>query len=555
MLTTLSIARQTFAQCVRMKVAVAFIVLMGLSLLALPVVMTGDDTLAGQIRAFLAYSTGMVGTLLSLMTVFVGASLVSNDIRDKQIFMLVVKPVAKFEYVIGRWLGLAVLNVMLIAVAAVAINITVHYMSSRQETKIGRVSVADRLAVETEVMTARKKIGPDIDHAAVQAAVTKRIRALSVEGQLESALDSLMAKAGDNREQAKMMLQAKLFQDEMAGLQSVAGGKSRKWTFSNVHAAESEMKGAAKVISVQKPAQDGTAKGLGPIVVVLQVDKLLAGSLFPRRPVVVNGADARVGRRQKDILFQVMFPGNTTDARVLSLSAGKEVEFGVIPVIQFSFTPQATGGESIKELNAKWVISNNKGDRFVFPNPRAGYKVRRKATLTFTSRAIGTDGQITVELFNESKSGVNLKSEDTYILYSVGGFDANFIRGMLLLACQVTFVAAVAVFAGSFVSFPVACLLCMSLLPFSLAREFVSDAVSSPDSVVTFVGYVVNGLMRVLLPDFANTMPGARFVNGDVISWVSVGDTALLDIGIRGAAALLLACVIFYRRELARVQV
>jgi len=39
------------------------------------------------------------------------------------------------------------------------------------------------------------------------------------------------------------------------------------------------------------------------------------------------------------------------------------------------------------------------------------------------------------------------------------------------------------------------------------------------------------------------------------ISWAFVGDTAVADVVIRAGVAILLACLVFYRRELARVQV
>ena len=68
MLGIWSIAKHTFAQCMRMKLAAAFAVLLTAALLALPAQMTGDGTLAGQIRAFLSYGTGISLGLLSIMS-------------------------------------------------------------------------------------------------------------------------------------------------------------------------------------------------------------------------------------------------------------------------------------------------------------------------------------------------------------------------------------------------------------------------------------------------------------------------------------------------------
>ena len=51
-----AVARQTFRQCLRMKVAGLFIVLLALFLAAMPYQMKGDETLAGRIRTFLSLS-------------------------------------------------------------------------------------------------------------------------------------------------------------------------------------------------------------------------------------------------------------------------------------------------------------------------------------------------------------------------------------------------------------------------------------------------------------------------------------------------------------------
>ena len=60
-----AIARHTFAQCLRMRVAAAFLLLLAAMLGALPLMMKGDGTLAGQIRTFLSYSTSLTGFLLT----------------------------------------------------------------------------------------------------------------------------------------------------------------------------------------------------------------------------------------------------------------------------------------------------------------------------------------------------------------------------------------------------------------------------------------------------------------------------------------------------------
>ena len=65
-----TVARQTFAQALRMKVAGVFILLLAMALIALPFLMSGDGTLSGQIRTFLVYSMVVTAALLSRRTRF-----------------------------------------------------------------------------------------------------------------------------------------------------------------------------------------------------------------------------------------------------------------------------------------------------------------------------------------------------------------------------------------------------------------------------------------------------------------------------------------------------
>ena len=119
---------------------------------------------------------------------------------------------------------------------------------------------------------------------------------------------------------------------------------------------------------------------------------------------------------------------------------------------------------------------------------------------------------------------------------------------------------ALGVLAGSFVSFPVACLICFTMLPFQISREFLIDAVRPPHAeaertVFNYIShYIVQG-MNVLLPDFARTSPSEWLVDGMNIPWMHVGETALWAFVVQTSILLLLACAIFHKRELARVQV
>jgi len=113
-----AVSVQTFRQCIRTRIGLAFIGVLAVSLAVLPLIMRGDGTLSGQIKTLLSYGTGIIAGLLALVTIFLGANIVANDIRSKHIFMTVTKPLPKWQYLLGRWMGLVMLNAVLLGLSA-----------------------------------------------------------------------------------------------------------------------------------------------------------------------------------------------------------------------------------------------------------------------------------------------------------------------------------------------------------------------------------------------------------------------------------------------------
>ena len=538
-----SIARHTLAQCVRMKLAVAFIVLLAVALAVLPAVMTGDDTLAGRIRALLAYATGVAGILLSLLTIFVGASLVSSDVRSRRIFSLATKPVARWQYMLGRWLGLVLLNAILLAIAGGAIYGIARYLRTRPETRLGPVSLHDRRAVEAEVFTARRRVAPEPPD--LTALVAQRIALLRKGGQYENAVEAWMVRSGGDRQGAERLLEAEIRKQVSEKLQSVAPGRVIAWDFSNIEVRGRKTVGKA---IVEVPADRG--------MMVLRAPRGLVSRLRVGAPMLAHGLDARVTRLWLDAV-QVRFgPEDALRSRVTSLRKGDEVELRVDPILQITYQVSPVGSLPEGRFNGRWRVFNEDGLRTPWlPLPTTA---RRKVTLTVSSRILGGKGRMRFALFNASPASVVVLARDVGVLYRVGGFEGNFARAILLIFCQLVFLSAVSVFTGSFVSFPVACLLCFALLPFAMGRAFLAESIkwagTNPDPF-TWLGRWVYPIMNVLLPDFARTMPGDSLVEGMDISWPFVATTAGLDIAVRAAIVLVIACMLFGRRELARAQV
>ncbi|GDY04943.1 hypothetical protein LBMAG50_10840 [Phycisphaerae bacterium] len=89
------------------------------------------------------------------MTLMLGCATVAFEIRDRQIWQLMTKPLDRFEYLIGKWAGLVLLNLILFLVSGVGIFIFVQWMRTRPAT-----DEFDRIAVRDEILVARETSRP-----------------------------------------------------------------------------------------------------------------------------------------------------------------------------------------------------------------------------------------------------------------------------------------------------------------------------------------------------------------------------------------------------------
>lgn len=183
-----SIARNTLDQAVRMKVSAVFVVLLVLLLAALPLLLDPNQALRYRIQSFLQYGTGMSYMIIAVLTVLFSVYTVATEQRDRVIWQTVTKPVAAWQYVLGKWLGVVTLSAVLLSVTGGAVYLFTEYLRSGPAqgekeaflTTDGSVMSADRRVLETQVLTARVTVLPEppvLDEKAINESVDARIKA------------------------------------------------------------------------------------------------------------------------------------------------------------------------------------------------------------------------------------------------------------------------------------------------------------------------------------------------------------------------------------------
>ena len=97
----LAIAGIAIRNAVRSRVVIILLGILLLVIIGLPLTVKGDGTIAGQVRILLSYTLGFVSFILSLATLWAGCAAVSLEIQEKQIHLVVTKPVRRVQI----WLG------------------------------------------------------------------------------------------------------------------------------------------------------------------------------------------------------------------------------------------------------------------------------------------------------------------------------------------------------------------------------------------------------------------------------------------------------------------
>lgn len=146
----LAIARLTFSEGVRMRVVLVFVVFLIAIVLRFPAVVRGDETLSGRVQSFLFYSLSALSVFMSLATIFFSCATLTNDIRFRTIHTVATKPVTRFQILLGKWIGVNMLNLLIVALTGLTIYAFAVYLKNRP-VKFDR----DRVLLDNAIWASR----------------------------------------------------------------------------------------------------------------------------------------------------------------------------------------------------------------------------------------------------------------------------------------------------------------------------------------------------------------------------------------------------------------
>jgi hypothetical protein len=377
----IGVARAIVEEAIGTRLSILLVMLVVVSLPILPLLLDPSERLAYRVQFFLSWSLSGASVLLALITIALCCSSVCGDIDSRRIHMSLSKPMRRWEYLFGKWLGVILLDLLLVALVGIGV-----YAFAFALARSPAADPADRLAVDEQVLTARASAQP-------------------------------------------------------------------------VHprGAEFEQSVAATIEEIRK--DDPTT--------------------FNKDPE----------RARKRIMSQRVHEWHTVTADVVSsfVFHGLDVKAIKAPVVQLRLEPFADNS-SISRADVRFALWLNERPFPVRNGIHEDYTLTTGMvhTIDLPASAIAEDGTLKVTIANRNlimpgearptsisfTPGAGLE-----VLYRVGAFGGNFIRGLAVVWAKLAMLAATALAAAAWLGFPTALLASFMVYVTAVASGFFADAI------------------------------------------------------------------------------
>jgi hypothetical protein len=149
----LAITWLTWKAAFRFRLFLVVAVLLLVSVVALPLLIKDDGTARGFTQILLTYTLSIIAALLGLSTVWLACGTLARDIEECQMQVVAVKPIARWQIWLGKWLGLVSLDAALLAIAGVSVFFLMQWRATR-------LPPAQQQVLRNEVLVARGSARP-----------------------------------------------------------------------------------------------------------------------------------------------------------------------------------------------------------------------------------------------------------------------------------------------------------------------------------------------------------------------------------------------------------
>ena len=126
-----AIAWLTWKAALRFRLFLVVSALLLISVVGLPLLLKDDGTARGFTQILLTYTLTAITALLGLSTLWLACGTLARDIEECQVQMLAVKPIARWQIWLGKWLGIVSLDAVLLALSGACVYGLLQWRANR----------------------------------------------------------------------------------------------------------------------------------------------------------------------------------------------------------------------------------------------------------------------------------------------------------------------------------------------------------------------------------------------------------------------------------------
>jgi hypothetical protein len=165
----LAITWLTWKAAFRFRLFLVVAVLLLGSVVGLPLLIKDDGTARGFTQILLTYTLGTISALLGLSTLWLACGTLARDIEECTVQVVAIKPIARWQIWLGKWLGIMSLNAALLTLSGGSVYGLLQWRATR-------LPADQQTILRNEVLVSRGSAKPpDVDKE-IQAETDRLLR-------------------------------------------------------------------------------------------------------------------------------------------------------------------------------------------------------------------------------------------------------------------------------------------------------------------------------------------------------------------------------------------
>lgn len=150
-----SVALLTLKAAIHYRFVLVLLFLLIGAVFVLPGIIKHDGTATGFSQILLAYTLTAITGLLGFSSLWLACGTLARDIEDMSLFLVMVKPIPRWQIWLGKWLGIMVLNVAMVAISGTIVFGLLH-------ARARQLQPAQLAKLRSEILVAREPVGAEI---------------------------------------------------------------------------------------------------------------------------------------------------------------------------------------------------------------------------------------------------------------------------------------------------------------------------------------------------------------------------------------------------------